>query len=101
MASLYTGRHQIDQGEDKHPHQVHKVPIQTAYFHVLRLELAAAHGKRDNAQVDQADDDVSHVQSREREKRAAEQRHSPGVAEGCDMLVRSEEHTSELQSPCN
>src|SRR2546426_8088194 len=38
---------------------------------------------------------------RRRRRRAVRPAHSPGPAQGTAFMWRSEEHTSELQSPCN
>src|SRR5579864_5576552 len=36
-SSANPGRHQINQREDKHPDQIHKVPVQARDFHIMRV----------------------------------------------------------------
>src|SRR5579872_3132344 len=84
---LNLGRHQIHQRENEHPNQIDEVPIEAADLNILILELTAPHGEGDDAQVNDADDDVRHVQTGEGKKRAAEQRYAPFVVERRNVLV--------------
>src|SRR6476661_8531104 len=36
-SSVNPGRHQINQRENKHPDQIHKVPVQARDFHIMRV----------------------------------------------------------------
>src|SRR5437762_13502715 len=40
---LNLGRHQIYQREDKHPDQIHEVPVQSTDLYIFMLEFAPAH----------------------------------------------------------
>src|SRR5215469_17672506 len=79
-------RHQIDQRENEHPDQIDEVPVQAADLDVLRLELTSEHRLADDTQVNHAEYDVRHMQSRERKERAAELRDSPWVVRRRHML---------------
>src|ERR1051325_7558090 len=79
-------RHQVDQGEHEHPHQVNKVPVQAADFDIFVFELAARDALADDPQVNYAADHVGHVQPGDGEEGAAEKRDAPGIIEGGDVL---------------
>src|SRR5438876_12377867 len=86
-APLYFGRHQVNQRENEHPDQIDEVPVETGHFDILGLKLAAHDRLADDAEIDQTDDDVGHVQSGNREECGAEQRHAPLIAECRDVFV--------------
>src|SRR5438132_6146921 len=81
------GGHEIDQGENEHPHQVDKVPVEPGDFHILGLEFAAHHSLADDRKVNQPDDHVGHMQAGERKECAAEQRYAPGSIENGHVFV--------------
>src|SRR5208282_6704328 len=78
---LALNRQDVHQREDEHPHQVHEVPVQPRHFHIFRTQLALAEPACDDAQVNDATEDVGHVQASQREECCAEQRRTPGVME--------------------
>src|SRR5215469_7324187 len=47
-------RHQIDQREDEHPHQIDEVPIQSRDFHVMRVVILRLQEQHDRS-YDQPD----------------------------------------------
>src|ERR1700722_6124565 len=53
------GRHQVNQREDKHPHQVDEVPVKSRYFDIMRVVVFRLqkqnHGRHDQADQQRVD----------------------------------------------
>src|SRR6185369_13390250 len=66
---------QIDQRKDEHPHQVDKVPVEPADFHVFFHLLDSRHH---DAQIADAGQDVKHVKAGDAEECRTKQRGRTG-----------------------
>src|ERR1700733_11027687 len=58
--ALNLRRHQIHQRENKHPHQIHKMPIQTRHFHIMRVIIFRLQ-KNNDARNNQPNQQLMHA----------------------------------------
>jgi hypothetical protein len=78
---------QINHGKNEHPNEINEMPVQAAHFHMLGGVLPFSKTPGDDCQISDTDRDVKHVKAGEAEKRAAKQRHAPGISPRSDALA--------------
>ena len=91
---MHVYRHDVNQWEHKHPHQIDEVPVQAANLDVFVFQLVNA--RCNNEEVNRSRRDVKHVQAGDSEKGCAKQRsgwRTVGQREDLDPVFRKKERS--------
>src|SRR5882762_5853955 len=96
--SLVSEIQQVNQRHNKHPDQIHEVPVKPQNLDIIRIVAAAPVAHAHNKQSDHTARNVRKMQARDAEKRCPEQSISPRILEKRHALM-NEPHPFEAIQP--